>query len=81
MAKGKNFEQSVEELEKIVSALEKGETGLDESLKLFEQGMKLSKDCQSMLDKAEQKVTVLLSDDSGTVTEKDLPKDAEDASE
>lgn len=81
MAKGKNFEQSVEELEKIVSALEKGETGLDESLKLFEQGMKLSKDCQSMLDKAEQKVTVLLSDDNGAVTEKDLPKDAEDASE
>ena len=70
MPKGKSFEQSVEELEEIVSALEKGETGLDESLKLFEQGMKLSKACQSMLDKATQKVTVLLTVDSGAITEK-----------
>lgn len=81
MPKGKSFEQSVEELEEIVSALEKGETGLDESLKLFEQGMKLSKACQSMLDKATQKVTVLLTDDSGAITEKELQQSGENAAE
>lgn len=72
MAKTKSFEQSVNELEEIVSALENGETTLDESLKLFEQGIKLSKSCQSMLDKAQQKVTVLLQNEDGEITEEEF---------
>lgn len=54
------FEESIKELEKIVEKLEKGEIGLDESLELFEKGIKLSKVCSDMLDKAEKKVSVLI---------------------
>ncbi|MBQ4515152.1 MAG: exodeoxyribonuclease VII small subunit [Clostridia bacterium] len=72
MAKAKSFEQSINELEEIVSALENGETTLDESLKLFEQGVKLSKSCQTMLDKAQQKVTVLLKNEDGEITEEEF---------
>lgn len=54
------FEESIKELEKIVEKLEKGDIGLDESLELFEKGIKLSKVCNEMLDKAEKKVSVLI---------------------
>ena len=54
MAKG--FEESIMELETIVEKLEKGDVSLDEALKLFESGIKLSKSCQKMLDNAEKKV-------------------------
>ena len=54
------FEKSIKELEKIVEALEKGEKSLDESITLFEEGIKLSKECNDMLDKAEKKVSVLI---------------------
>ena len=54
------FEKSIKELEKIVEALEKGEKSLDESIALFEEGIKLSKECNDILDKAEKKVSVLI---------------------
>ena len=54
------FEESIKELEKIVASLEKGDIGLEESLDLFEKGIKLSKACNEMLDKAERKVSVLI---------------------
>ena len=54
------FEKSILELEKIVEALEKGDKSLDESIGLFEQGIKLSKECTDLLDKAEKKVSVLI---------------------
>ena len=50
MAEKKTFEQSISELEEIVSQLENGDVTLDESLSLFEKGIKLSKGCQKMLD-------------------------------
>lgn len=53
------FEHGMERLEEIVSKLERGEAALDESLKLFEEGAKLVTQCSAMLDKAEQKVTLL----------------------
>lgn len=59
MAKTKTFEESMEELEKIVEKLEKGDCPLDEAVKLFEQGMKLSNECNSVLDNAEQKIKIL----------------------
>jgi len=55
------FEDSIKELEKIVESLEKGDCGLSESLDLFEKGIKLSKECNDMLDKAEKRVSVLIS--------------------
>ena len=53
------FEHGMERLEEIVSKLERGEAALDESLKLIEEGAKLVAQCTAMLDKAEQKVTLL----------------------
>ena len=56
----KTFEQSIAELEEIVEQLENGDVTLDESLGLFEKGIKLSKSCQKMLDTAEKKVSILM---------------------
>ncbi len=61
--KKQSFEDSMERLEAIVAQLEKGECGLDQSLKLFEEGAKLSLQCEKLLDQAEQKVDLLLSND------------------
>ena len=54
-----SFEQSMARLEEIVGLLERGEAPLEESLALFEEGTKLMRTCSAMLDKAEQKVTLL----------------------
>ena len=59
------FEQAMARLETIVSELEKGELSLDESLKIFEEGIKLSKTCLKMLDDAERKVEILIQDKDG----------------
>ena len=56
-----SFEQAMGRLEEIVGLLERGECGLDQSLKLFEEGDKLAGQCEELLDKAEQKVSLLLS--------------------
>jgi len=68
MAK-QNFEQSMAELEETVKKMESQDVTLDEALALFEKGIKLSKSCQKILDEAEKKVTVLLTNDNGEVTE------------
>ncbi len=68
----KTFEESISELEKIVSQLEGGDVTLDESLNLFEKGIKLSKSCQKMLDEAEKKVSVLLTNEDGEIVKEDF---------
>ena len=55
-----DFEKSMEELEKIVEKLEKGDLNLDESVEEFEKGMKISKECNKILESAEKKITILL---------------------
>ncbi len=55
-----SFESKMEELEKIVNELEKGEMNLEDSLVKFEEGMKLSKECNNMLEEAEKRITILL---------------------
>lgn len=67
-----SFEESILELEKIVNKLEDGEVTLDESLALFERGIKLSARANKVLDDAEQKVNVLLKDKSGNVSEQEF---------
>ena len=59
-AKPKNFETSLEELERIVRELEQGELTLEKSLELFEQGVKLSRECQERLTQAERRIEVLM---------------------
>lgn len=63
------FEQSLKRLEEIVRALESGETPLEESIALFEEGVKLSGYCNTLLETAEQKVTVLTKNASGEISE------------
>ncbi len=66
-----NFETSMEQLEKIVQDLEKGDLNLDDSIKKFEEGMKISKECNKFLEDAEKKITVLINNDE-TVIEEDF---------
>ena len=66
-----NFEESMENLEKIVTELEKGDLNLDDSIKKFEQGMKISKECNEYLENAEKKITVLINE-NGNVTEENF---------
>ncbi len=60
------FEDALGKLEKIVSKLEEGDIALEESLKLFEEGIRLSRFCNQKLDEAEKKVEILLKDKNGT---------------
>ena len=59
------FEASLQELEKIVRRLEDGDLSLEESLKLFEKGVKLSRECQERLNQAERRIEVLIQDENG----------------
>jgi exodeoxyribonuclease VII small subunit len=63
--KKQTFETSLKELEKIVRRLEEGDSSLEESLKLFEDGVKLSRECQERLNQAERRIEVLLKDENG----------------
>ncbi len=63
MEKDLNFEQSIEELEKIAKELESGELSLDASIKKFEDGMELSKKCTEYLENAEKRINILIEKD------------------
>ena len=60
-----SFEKKLKQLEKIVEKLGSGELSLQESLKSFEQGIKLSRECSKELDQSEQKVKKLIQDNKG----------------
>lgn len=55
-----NFESSMKKLEDIVIELEEGRLNLDESVKKFEEGMKIAKKCNNILENAEKRITILL---------------------
>ncbi len=59
------FEQAMARLEAIVGELENGDLPLDESLKIFEEGIRLSRNCLKVLEEAERKVEVLVQDKNG----------------
>ncbi|CAD7781848.1 Exodeoxyribonuclease 7 small subunit [Candidatus Methanoperedenaceae archaeon GB37] len=61
------FEDAIKRLETIVHKLEAGETPLEESLKLFEEGMGLIRYCQQKLDEVEKKVELLIKNEAGRV--------------
>jgi exodeoxyribonuclease VII small subunit len=61
-AKKVTFEQQIESLEAIVEKLEDGDLSLEDSLAHYEKGIKLTKECQKLLDKAQQKVSILNED-------------------
>jgi exodeoxyribonuclease VII small subunit len=80
MAKAKkiDFEASLAQLEKLVDQMEDGELSLEESLKAFEAGVKLTRECQQALRDAEQKVEVLMQQNGELVAE---PLDPEELDE
>jgi exodeoxyribonuclease VII small subunit len=61
----RTFETSLEALEQIVRQLEDGDLSLEKSLELFEQGIRLSRECQERLSQAERRIEVLLRDNQG----------------
>ena len=77
MKTGKSFESSLKELESIVEQLEGGDLPLEQSLELFERGVRLSRDCQKRLDEAERKVEILLKEGDGVFTTTDFDEPEE----
>lgn len=64
--KAPQLEESLDRLEALVERMESGEMTLEESLAAFEQGVKLTRECQQALTQAEQKVRILLEQDPDT---------------
>ncbi len=60
--KEENFEELMNKLEDITNKLEKEQLSLDDSVKLFEEGMKISKECNSKLEDAEKRITILINE-------------------
>lgn len=71
----KSFEQSLKQLEQIVQELEEGDIPLEKAIKKFEEGIKLSKYCSDKLDETEKRITLLLKDQGGKITEKAFIQD------
>lgn len=68
------FESALVRLEEILKILENGTAPLDESLGIFEEGVKLIKLCNGKLDKAEQKIKILVKNQDGEYEEQDFAK-------
>ena len=72
MKENKSFEEMMQDLEKIAKDLEGGELSLDESVKKFEEGMKISKKCSEILENAEKKISILVKNSDGDIIEENL---------
>lgn len=72
-----NFEESLERLEKIVAMLERGDAPLEESLKLFEEGVALTRRCHELLEVAEKRVSRLVREEEGGLTLQLFPTESE----
>lgn len=68
-----SFEDSLKQLEKIVEQLERGDLPLEDSLRLFEEGTKLSAGCKEQLEAAEGRVQVLMRQRDGSMKAEDFP--------
>lgn len=67
-----SLEESMDRLAEILKMLESGEKSLEESIKLFEEGMRISKDCQVQLQSLENRVKVLVEKESGEIAEENM---------
>jgi exodeoxyribonuclease VII small subunit len=63
----KSFEDALKELENIVTRMEDGDLPLEDALRLFEQGVRLSRQCHEKLEEAQRKVEILLKEEEKTV--------------
>jgi len=76
MAK-QTFENAMKKLELIVQELESGDQPLEDAVKKFEEGVKLSKFCSEKLDETEKRITILLKDQTGNLFEKPFTSESE----
>jgi exodeoxyribonuclease VII small subunit len=76
----KKFEEAMERLEQIVEGLESGNLSLEESLKIFEEGMGLVNFCSRKLEEAEQKVTMLIKESEGKYSQQPFESDEKEES-
>ncbi len=72
MPEKKSFETYMSELTETVKQLENKDNTLDQSLELFERGMRLAKTCREILDNAQQRVDILLKNPDGTIREENF---------
>ena len=72
-----SFEDNMKRLEEIATELERGDLDLDTSVSKFEEGMKISKECSEMLEKAEKKITMLIKGENGELAEKNFVQNEE----
>lgn len=70
-----NFEDAIKKLEEITAELEKGDLSLDESVKKFEEGIKLSKECNKILEDSEKKINILINENGNITEENFLPEE------
>ena len=73
--KERSFEEMMQILENISSELESGKLTLDESVKKFEEGMKISKECSKILENAEKRITILTKKDNDEIEEDKFEND------
>ena len=69
-----SFEESLKQLETIIAKLEKGDLPLEESVRLFEEGIRLSNACKTDIEAAEGKVQILLKQKDGTMKAEPFPQ-------
>jgi exodeoxyribonuclease VII small subunit len=74
----KKFEDALARLEELVKQLEQGELPLEQSLKLFEEGIKLSRICNRRLEDAERRVEILLKDEAGKIVARPFNEEDEE---
>ena len=72
-----SFADKMKRLEEIAVELEKGDLDLDTSVTKFEEGMKISKECNEMLEKAEKKITMLIKGENGKLAEENFVQNEE----
>ena len=72
----KTFEENMMRLEQIVRAMERGDVALEESLKLFQEGTELVRDCGKLLDEAELQVKKVMAGADGRPVEEDFTHEA-----
>ena len=77
MQETESFEEKMKKLEEIATELEKGDLDLDTSVSKFEEGMKISKECSEMLEKAEKKITMLIKGEKGELAEENFVQNEE----
>ena len=75
------FEEQMNALEAVVEKLERGELTLDDSVRLFEEGVRLSRACKAELDTAEGRIEVLMAPETGSVRTQPLEVEADEVEE